>query len=317
MKLRRLKEIAILALVAATVAVASLRDTPRTYSPLTFKLTQATSHELIDKVAKELKLKVVGCPPEPAESRPYRQDYEFVDAPVEEVLNSAYGEWKLLDDVLVVTPACVSEFYPDGCRMEYLLEEASADILVSFLRRAFSRVKLTPHPTMNGFYALGNKDDLLEIKKLLVELDHNPIPLLPDRYRRHSVQWLKPKELETALKSRFPQLAIQVNSNELLLDGPLPEVDEALLYAQELDRKIIEVRVSLEDLGMAPPTCELLRDPPETVNCEPTCQGPLHLLGLKPGDILPDFYNKPLRTTPEWLVERNGKNYRILLDLQK
>ena len=316
MKLRRLKEVAILALVAATVAVASLRDTPRTYSPLTFKLTQATSHELIDKVADELKLKVVGCPPEPAESRPYRQDYEFVDAPVEEVLNSAYGEWKLLDDVLLVIPE-YSEYVGCGMRMEYLLEEVPADALLPFVRRAFPNTRLTQHPTLNAFYANGSKDDLLEIKQVVTEVDHNPIPRFPDRHRRHSVQWLKPKELEAALRSRFPQLAIQVSSNELLLDGPLPDVDQALVHTQKIDRKTIEVRVSLEDLRMAPPTCELLRDPPETVNCEPTCQGPLHLLGLKPGDILPDFYNKPLRTTPEWFVERNGKNYRIVLDLQK
>lgn len=306
-------------MVIATIAVAALDKSPTSYPPVTLKMTQATTDELLWKVAEMEHLTVVGKVPEPPSKIDYREDYSFVDTPVEEVLAKTYSEWKLVGNALVVTPLKPRPFDCGDCRMEYLLQEAPAATLLPSLESAFPNTSFTPHPTLNGFYARGSKDDLLEIKRILLEVDHNPVPPLPARHRRHQLQWLQASVLEKSVEARFPQVHLKTIEGGVQIDGRLPDVDRALEYAKEIDREPIEISVSLDALRHAQPSCRI--DSPyasttSTVDCPPNCHGPLQLLGLQNGDVLPDYYNDPLRTKPEWWVQRDGKDYRIVLKLE-
>lgn len=59
-------------------------------------------------------------------------------------------------------------------RMEYLLEQAPSTKVLDFLKGRYPDVEFTPHPTMNGFYARGSREDLLQIKHELATLDRVP-----------------------------------------------------------------------------------------------------------------------------------------------
>lgn len=64
----------------------------------------------------------------------------------------------------------------DKMRMEYLLEEAPSLKVIDFLSDQYERVKFTPHPTLNGFYAEGSREDLIQIKRELTNIGRYPEP---------------------------------------------------------------------------------------------------------------------------------------------
>lgn len=59
-------------------------------------------------------------------------------------------------------------------RMECLLDEASSATIVDLLKTEFPNVEFSPHPTVNGFFVRGSKDDLIKIKRKLPSLDRAP-----------------------------------------------------------------------------------------------------------------------------------------------
>ncbi len=61
-------------------------------------------------------------------------------------------------------------------RQEFILDRAPAARVVEFLQSQYLRVKFVPHPTLNGFYAIGPKKDILSIKSELPNLDRVPSP---------------------------------------------------------------------------------------------------------------------------------------------
>ncbi len=59
-------------------------------------------------------------------------------------------------------------------RQEILLEHASAAKVMGFLRGQYRDVDFLPHPTMNGFYVVGGRSDILQIKRDVPNLDRAP-----------------------------------------------------------------------------------------------------------------------------------------------
>lgn len=59
-------------------------------------------------------------------------------------------------------------------RQEILLEHASAAKVMDLLRGQYRDVEFLPHPTMNGFYVVGGRSDILQIKRDLPNLDRAP-----------------------------------------------------------------------------------------------------------------------------------------------
>merc|ERR1711964_215530 len=86
---------------------------------------------------------------------------------------------EVANDILDPSKQKTREVPPDAIRMEYLLEQAPSAKVVDFLKGEYEAVEFTPHPTMNGFYARGSKEDFLQIKRELANLDRVPEPPPP------------------------------------------------------------------------------------------------------------------------------------------
>jgi len=56
-------------------------------------------------------------------------------------------------------------------RQEVLVENAPAARVITSLQARFKDVEFIPHPTLNGFYAVGSRSDILELKNLVPDLD--------------------------------------------------------------------------------------------------------------------------------------------------
>lgn len=59
-------------------------------------------------------------------------------------------------------------------RQEFLLESAPAAKVMGFLQGEYGDVEFIPHPTMNGFYAVGSREDILKLKEEVPKLDEEP-----------------------------------------------------------------------------------------------------------------------------------------------
>lgn len=49
-------------------------------------------------------------------------------------------------------------------RQEFILDQTPASLVLPELSRRYPEVKFVPHPTLNGFYAIGNRHAILELK---------------------------------------------------------------------------------------------------------------------------------------------------------
>lgn len=308
--LRKVKELVILGVVIGLVALAYRDIVVREYPPVTLTLTQVTRQEALEQVTAQLGITLVDSSGESWSK--YRSDFQFENTPVSDVLNRLGANWKLIGDVLIVTP--VHEGLGCGAiRMEYILDEVPVRVLLPELKSGFPLVVFTPHPTMNGFYASGARYELLEIKRLIDQMDAASISGMMKR--RHKIQHFRPGELRRQVESRYPLVVVQREDDGLVLEGPFPDTGQALLFLREVDRETLIIPVSLEELRQAQTTCRYFGRTSPRVDCEPNCQGPLHLLGLQVGDVLEDHYNDDLRDKPEWWVKRAERDYRIMLEI--
>lgn len=140
------------------------------------------------------------------------------------------------------------EIPPDAVRMEYLLEEAQSAKVVEFLKGEYERVKFTPHPTMNGFYATGSKDDLLQIKRELGNLDRVPEPPPPPLREFLPVKYGELGELRALLGTLVPDVQYNVDTrqNLLIVEGSPGAIDQVRELLAELDRPQDQVMVDLK-----------------------------------------------------------------------
>ena len=150
----------------------------------------------------------------------------------------------ILDDDQVKT----REVPEDAVRMEYLLEEAQSAKVVEFLKGEYDRVKFTPHPTMNGFYATGSKDDLLQIKRELGNLDRVPQPPPPPLREFLPVKYGELGELRALLGTLVPDVQYNVDTrqNLLIVEGSPGAIDQVRELLAELDRPLDQVMIDLK-----------------------------------------------------------------------
>lgn len=81
---------------------------------------------------------------------------------------------ELSDDLFDRPPRGCFGNHPGPIRQEILLERTPAARVITQLFPQYPNVKFTPHPTMNGFYVDGSREDVLAVKRAVRALDENP-----------------------------------------------------------------------------------------------------------------------------------------------
>lgn len=201
-------------------------------------------------------------------------------------------------------------------RMEYLLEEAPSDKVVDYLICLYPRVRFTRHPTMNGFYALGTKEEYLAIKRALVDLDRpEPWPDLPAS-TRYVADKTSAEEAFNRLRHWMPEVVCRVDGDGIVCEGPAVVRGPAIRVLTQLNHKTEVVEVQRETLANAPKSlCETSKDYSPFACPGGNCGGFLHLTGLRNGDeVLP--YLRESQYGPFWVVHRDGAETNIFVDIR-
>lgn len=136
----------------------------------------------------------------------------------------------------------------DSVRMEYLLEEAPAPKVLDFLKGEYARVKFTPHPTMNGFFANGTKEDLLQIKRELPNLDRIPEPPAPPLREFLPVRYAELEEIRGLLQTMVPDVTFNADTRQsmLIAEGSSSAIDQVRELLAEFDRPLEQVMIDLK-----------------------------------------------------------------------
>ncbi len=133
-------------------------------------------------------------------------------------------------------------------RQEFILEAAPSAKVVEFLQGQYLNVKFVPHPTMNGFYAVGPKKDILSIKTELPNLDRVPEPPPPPQREFMYVKYGDIQNVQNLLKTLVPDL--QYNADErlgmLIVEGTPSAIDQAKQLLAELDRPKDQVMIDVK-----------------------------------------------------------------------
>jgi type II secretory pathway component GspD/PulD (secretin) len=175
-------------------------------------------------------------------------DYKILDGPSTRTVVVAPPDKlaEIADDILGAQK--VARIPQDAVRMEYLLEEAPSAKVLDFLKGQYKNVEFTPHPTMNGFYARGSRDDLLQIKRELANLDRIPAPPPPPLREFLSVKYGDINEVRALLSTLVPDVVYNVDTrlNLLIAEGSPGAIDQVRELLAELDRPADQVMVDLK-----------------------------------------------------------------------
>lgn len=155
---------------------------------------------------------------------------------------------EVANDILDPSKQKTREVPPDAIRMEYLLEQAPSAKVVDFLKGEYEAVEFTPHPTMNGFYARGSKEDLLQIKRELANLDRVPEPPPPPLREFLPVKYGDIAEIRGLLGTLVPDVQYNVDTrqNLLIVEGSPGAIDQVRELLAELDRPLDQVMIDLK-----------------------------------------------------------------------
>ncbi len=171
-------------------------------------------------------------------------------------------DYKIIDNTVIVAPpdklAGIADdifnkgkspvIAKDAVRMEYLLEEAPSAKVVDFLRGQYPGVEFTPHPTMNGFYARGSREDLLQIKRELANLDRIPEPPPAPLREFLSVKYGNLDEVRGLLSTLVPDVVYNVDTRlgVIIAEGSPGAIDQVRDLLAELDRPLDQVMIDLK-----------------------------------------------------------------------
>ena len=159
------------------------------------------------------------------------------------------------DDILQKGPAGTAgpQIPKDAIRQEILLEKAPAAKVISFLEGQYKNVKFTPHPTMNGFYVLGARKDILQIKSEIANLDRVPDPPAKPEREFVRINYADMNEVKSLLATLVPDVQYNQDAfhNTLILEGSPSAIEQVKELLDQLDRPkdMVMVDVKVVDLG--------------------------------------------------------------------
>ena len=173
-----------------------------------------------------------------------------------EVLASYYPDvaYKLIgtDTLIVALPECrlVAEPGPmrrrpkDSIRQEIFLEQAPAAKVIAALQARYQNVEFIPHPTQNGFFAVGSRRDILEIKISVPELDQPPDQNETQLVREFAtVRFGDLEEIRSLLATLVPDVTLTVDQRQstLIFEGTPAAIAQAKELLEQLDQPLDQV----------------------------------------------------------------------------
>ena len=136
-------------------------------------------------------------------------DYKIVDNTI--IVGTTEKLATIADNIL--TPKTKSSAVRKNmAEQEFVLEAAPTAGVMDFLKGQYPDVIFTPHPTINGFYAKGTKDELLEIKGKLPNLDQVPPPPPTPRREYFSINYGKIDEIQGVVSTLVPGVSMSKDS---------------------------------------------------------------------------------------------------------
>ncbi len=175
-------------------------------------------------------------------------DYKVLDGPSVRTVVVAPPDKlaEIADDILGKTKG--PKIAKDAVRMEYLLEEAPSAKVLDFLKGSYPNVEFTAHPTMNGFYARGSREELLQIKRELGNLDRIPEPPPPPLREFLSVKYGDVNDVRTLLSTLVPDVVYNVDARLglIIAEGSPGAIDQVRELLAEIDRPLDQVMIDLK-----------------------------------------------------------------------
>lgn len=138
-------------------------------------------------------------------------------------------------------------------RQEILLENAQSAKVMSFLESQYKNVKFQAHPTVNGFYATGSKEDVLQIKREIPNLDKvPPAPAKPER-EFVRVNYGDLAEIKGLLATLVPDVIYNVDQrrNTLILEGSPSAIENVKEMLAEIDKPVDQVMVDVKVVDLS------------------------------------------------------------------
>ena len=131
----------------------------------------------------------------------------------------------------------------NSVRQEVLLEKAPAAKVIGFLQGQYKNVEFIPHPTMNGFYAVGSRADILSIKNDVPNLDRVPDVPPPPQREFVQVKYGDLNEVKSLLSTLVPDVQMNVDTRQstLILEGAPGAIEQAKELMDQLDKPLDQV----------------------------------------------------------------------------
>lgn len=126
---------------------------------------------------------------------------------------------------------------PGAMRMEYILEDVPSEKALDYFRSAHPDVEFIPHDTLNGFYARGSREDLLQIKRVLLARDRVSGPDSPPLVEFLSVRNGDISEVRKLLMTLIPYVRYDIDTrlNLIRAEGSLGAIDQVREVLAELN----------------------------------------------------------------------------------
>jgi len=131
----------------------------------------------------------------------------------------------------------------NAVRQEILLEKAPAAKVISFLQSQYKNVEFIPHPTMNGFYVVGSRADVLQIKGDVPNLDKVPDVPPPPQREFVQVKYGDLNEVKSLLATLVPDVQMNVDTRQsmLILEGAPGAIEQAKELLDQIDKPLDQV----------------------------------------------------------------------------
>jgi type II secretory pathway component GspD/PulD (secretin) len=176
-------------------------------------------------------------------------DYKAIDNTI--VVGPPDKLANISDDILgqVKAPSVPRE----AVTAEFTLENAPAAKIIEFLQKQYPNVQFTPHPTINGFFARGSKQDLASIRGQLATLDVVEEPPPPPRREFIPIHYGDIREIMTLLKTLVPDVTMNVDTrlNLLIVEGSDAAIAKVQELLTELDRPVGQVMMDVKVVDLS------------------------------------------------------------------